>query len=129
MFGNSQMMGLDLGFPDVCLTPPVPAPIPYPDIGLGPQGSPPASKILFMCTPAHNLGTKYKPTNGDNGGQARGVVSGQVMAKSRPVTGAFTVLLQGKPASRMTSVNIQNSINCPGARIVPSQVKVLLLAP
>ena len=42
MFANTQMMGLDAGFPDVCLTP-VPAgpvPIPYPDIAVGPMGKP-----------------------------------------------------------------------------------------
>ena len=31
MFANTQMMGMDMGFPDVCLTPPVPAPVPYPN--------------------------------------------------------------------------------------------------
>jgi hypothetical protein len=33
------------------------------------------------------------------------------------------------PATRMTSMSLQNSTNCPGARIVPSQAKVMLLAP
>jgi hypothetical protein len=35
----------------------------------------------------------------------------------------------GMPASRLTSTSLQNRTNCPGARIVPSQVKVVLLAP
>ena len=51
------------------------------------------------------------------------------MGPSRPLTGAFTVLLDGMPATRLTSVNIQNSTNMVGMRIVPSQVNVLLLAP
>ena len=42
MFANSQMMGMDLGFPDVCLTPPVPVPVPYPNIAMGPMGVPAA---------------------------------------------------------------------------------------
>ena len=29
MFANTQMMGMDLAFPDVCLTP-TPAPVPIP---------------------------------------------------------------------------------------------------
>ena len=45
------------------------------------------------------------------------------------VTGAFTVLLHAAPATRMTTINIQNSTNCPGIRLVPSQPKVLVLAP
>jgi hypothetical protein len=51
------------------------------------------------------------------------------MGPSRHVTAAFTVLVLGMPATRLTSIAIQNSTNCPGVRIVPSQVKVVLLAP
>ncbi|HVY47187.1 MAG TPA: DUF4150 domain-containing protein [Minicystis sp.] len=131
MFANTQMMGLDLGFPDVCLTPvaAVPTPIPYPNLALGPMGVPAAYNILFSCAPAHNMSTEVVLSNGDNAGVETGVASGTVMGPSRAVTAAFTVLLDGMPATRLTSVNIQNSTNCPGMRIVPSQVKVLLLAP
>jgi hypothetical protein len=130
MFANTQMMGIDTGFPDVCLTPmPAPVPVPYPNIATGPMGVPAAYNILFMAAPAHNMATSVPLSNGDNAGVAMGVASGMVMGPSRPVTAAFTVLVDGMPATRLTSVNIQNSTNCPGARIVPSQVKVLLLAP
>lgn len=130
MFANTQMMGMDLGFPDVCLTPmPAPTPVPYPNMAVGPMGVPAAYKVLFMCTPAHNLGTVVPLTNGDNAGVAMGVASGTVMGPSRHLTGAFTVLVGGMPATRLTSVSLQNSTNCPGMRVVPSQVKVLLLAP
>ena len=130
MFANTQMMGVDLGFPDVCLTPmPAPVPIPYPNIALGPMGVPAAYNALFMCTPAHNLATTVVMTNGDNPGVAMGVASGMVMGPSRHLTAAFTVLVGGIPATRMTSVALQNSTNCPGMRLVPSQPKVLLLAP
>ncbi|TXH27034.1 MAG: DUF4150 domain-containing protein [Elusimicrobia bacterium] len=130
MFANTQMMGMDLGFPDVCLTPmPTPVPIPYPNITAGPMGVPAAYNVLFMCAPAHNLSTIIPLTNGDNAGVATGVASGTVMGPSRHLTGAFTVLVGGIPATRLTSISLQNSTNCPGARIVPSQVKVLLLAP
>src|SRR5687767_13038551 len=126
MFANTQMMGVDMGFPDVCLTPTPagPVPIPYPNIGLGPTAIPAQVNTLFMCTPAHNLATTIPLSNGDNPGVAMGVASGMVMGPVRPVTAAFTVLVGGIPASRLTSVNIQNSTNCPGARIVPSQIKV-----
>jgi hypothetical protein len=129
MFANSQMMGMDLGFPDVCLTPPVPVPVPYPNSAMGPMGVPAAYNVLFMCTPAHNLSTTVVMTNGDNAGLMTGVASGTVMGPSRHVTAAFTVLVLGMPATRLTSIAIQNSTNCPGVRIVPSQVKVVLLAP
>jgi hypothetical protein len=131
MFGNSQMMGMDIGFPDVCNTPTPagPVPVPYPNIAAGPMGVPAAYTVLFMCTPAHNLSTTVPMTNGDNAGVATGVASGSVMGPSRHLTGAFTCLVGGMPASRMTSVALQNSTNCPGVRVVPSQVKVVVLAP
>jgi hypothetical protein len=68
-------------------------------------------------------------TNGDNAGVLLGVASGTVMGPSRHLTGAFTVLWMGMPATRLTSVSLQNSTNCPGVRTVPSQPLVLLLAP
>jgi hypothetical protein len=133
MFANSQMMGTDMGFPDVCLTPippsPSPIPIPYPNIAMGPMAIPNLPTVLIMGMPAHNMATTIPMTNGDNPGIALGVASGTVMGPSRHLTGAFTVLLHGMPATRMTSVSLQNSTNCPGVRIVPSQPLVLILAP
>jgi hypothetical protein len=131
MFANSQMMGIDTAFPDVCLTPSPagPVPVPYPNIAAGPMGVPAAYKVLFMGTPAHNMSTSVPQTNGDNAGVATGVASGIVMGPSRHLTGAFTALVGGMPATRMTSASLQNSTNAPGVRVAPSQVKVLLLAP
>ena len=133
MFANTQMTGLDLGFPDVCLTPappaPTPVPIPYPNLAMGPLGVPAAYNVLFMCTPAHHLATTTVTSQGDTPGVATGVASGMVMGPGRHLTGAFTVLVGGIPATRMTSVSLQHSTNCPGLRVSPSQVKVLLLAP
>jgi hypothetical protein len=131
MFANTQMMGMDTGFPDVCLTPTPagPVPTPYPNIAMGPMGVPAAYTTLFMCAPAHNMATTIPMSNGDNAGLATGVASGMVMGPTRHLTGSFTTLLGCMPATRLTSVALQNSTNCPGARLVPSQVKVLLLAP
>jgi hypothetical protein len=131
MFANAQMMGTDTAFPDVCLTPSPagPVPVPYPNVAMGPMAVPNVPNILFMGTPAHNLGTTIPMTNGDNAGLATGVASGTVMGPSRHLTGAFSILIKGMPASRMTSMSLQNNTNAPGCRLVPSQTKVLMLAP
>ena len=131
MLGHSQMMGLDTGFPDVCLTPSPagPVPIPYPKIYTRLMRGPAAHTVMFMCTPAHNMGTVIPMTNGDNAGVATGVASGMVMGPSRHLTASFTTLVGCMPATRLTSMSLQNSTNCPGARVVPSQVKVTILAP
>lgn len=130
MFANTQMMGTDTGFPDVCLTPSPagPVPIPYPNIAVGPMAIPSCYNILFVAAPAHNMATTIPMTNGDNPGVALGVASGLVMGPSRHLTAAFSVLVGGMPATRMTSVSLQNNTNCPGVRLVPSQPKVLILS-
>ena len=131
MFANTQMMGVDSGAPDVCLTPSPagPVPVPYPNVAAGPMGSPAVNHVLFMATPAHTLATQVSLTNGDNAGVATGMASGTVMGPSRHLTGAFTTLVGGMPATRVTSTSLQNSTNCPGVRVAPSQVKVLILSP
>ena len=131
MFANTQMMGMDMAFPDVCLTPAGPAvvPIPYPNIAMGPTAVPSQIQVSVLAMPAHNMATTTPLTNGDNAGVAMGVASGLVMGPSRHLTAAFTVLWEGMPATRLTSMSLQNSTNAPGARLVPSQPKLLLLAP
>ena len=131
MFANCQMGGQDLGFPDVCLTPtpPTATPIPYPNIAMGPAAVGAVYNVLISAAPAHTMSTAIPLTNGDNAGVLMGVASGTVMGPARHVTASFTVLMGGMPATRLTSMSIQNSTNVPGCRIAPSQVKVILLAP
>lgn len=131
MFANCQLMGTDMAFPDVCMTPaaPSPIPVPYPNIAMGPMAIPNCPTVLIMGGPVHNLATTIPMTNGDNAGVLLGVASGTVMGPSRHTTGANTVLFHGMPATRLTSTTLQNSTNAMGARIVPSQTLVLILAP
>ncbi len=128
MFGNSQMGGVNIGFPDICKTPPM-IPIPYPNFSFGPTGFPPAFKIFWMCTPSHNILTMPMFSIGDTPGIFMGLISQTVMAPTRHIIGAFTMLLMGLPATRMTTINIQNLLNSPGMTIVPSQFKVIILKP
>jgi len=129
MFANTQMMGMDLAFPDVCMTPPVAAPIPYPNMAMGPMAVPAVYNILLACAPVHNLFSTIPVTLGDQPGVMLGVASGLVMSPSRRLTGAFTCLMGCAPTQRMTSFGIQNNTNAPGVRIIPSQPKVIVLNP
>lgn len=131
MFANSQMMGVDTGFPDVCKTPmPAPVPIPYPNIAMGPMGVPAVYNILSMFTPTHNLMTVIPMSNGDNAGVAMGLVCPMVMGPVKSITGAFTVLVGGAPVTRVTSTNNANAVNEPvtSVRSVPSQIKWTVLS-
>jgi hypothetical protein len=129
MFANTQMGGMNFGIPDICLTPmPTPTPIPYPNFSFGPLGVPAVYKVLFMGTPAHNLMTMIPISTGDEPGVLGGIISHTFIGSTRTITGAFRVLVGGLPCQRLTSINIQNTMNCIGMRIVPSQVKVIVLA-
>lgn len=131
MFANTQMGGMAIAFPDVCKTPtPVgPVPIPYPNMAMGTTRVPPCFKVFISGTPAHNMNTMGTISNGDNAGVAGGVASQMVMGPDRHLMGSFPVLLQGMPATKMTSMTGQNgmSLNVPGATLLPSQFKVLIL--
>jgi hypothetical protein len=117
MFANSMMGGVNLGFPDVCMTPiPAPTPIPYPNMSMGPVGFPPVFNVLWQCTPAHHVFTTPMISFLDTPGVATGVASA-------------TMLTGGMPTTRMTTFNIQNNTNCPGMTLVPSQIKVIVLKP
>jgi len=128
MFGNSQLGGVNIGFPDICKTPPM-IPFPYPNFSFGPTGVPFSPKIFWMLTPAHFLLTKPLISVGDTPGILLGLISQTVMAPTQPVIGAFTLLLHGMPATRMTTINVQNFINSPGMTLVPAQIKILILKP
>lgn len=127
MFANCQLMGMDLAFPDICKTPPALIPIPYPNFALGPMGIPNAWNILLMGMPAHNLLTTIPLSNGDNPGLALGLISPSVMGPSRHITCVPNVLFKCIPATRLTSLAVQNRCNALGMRVIPSQIKVLLL--
>ncbi|NUP05929.1 MAG: DUF4150 domain-containing protein [Polyangiaceae bacterium] len=129
MFANTQMMGMDMAFPDVCMTPPAAVPVPYPNMGLGPMAVPAAYNVLSFYAPTHNLFSTIPLTLGDQPGVMLGVASGMVMGPSRRVTGAFTCLIGYAPTQRLTSFGPQNNTNSPGLRIVPSQPKVIVLSP
>ncbi|OYV44947.1 MAG: type VI secretion protein [Acidocella sp. 20-57-95] len=126
MFANTQMMGMDPAIPDVLLTPPLEIPVPFPNVGMRPIAIPTQFTVFIMAMPAHNMMTEIPLTIT---GVGLGVASGMDMGPSRNLTGAFTILLEGAPATRLTSMSLNNLTNAPGASLVPSQPTVLFLAP
>ncbi len=92
------------------------------------MGVPAAYTVLMSGAPAHNMATVIPLSNGDNPGLALGVASAVVMGPARTIVPAVTTLISGMPASRVTSVTIQNSTNIAGVRTIPSQTTVLILS-
>jgi hypothetical protein len=137
VFVNCQLGGLNLAFPDVCMTPiptpvgPIPVPLPYPNISTGITALPftAALRCLIMAMPAHNLMTITPMSMGDNTGIMLGLLSGMVMGPTRHLFGSTNVLMGGLPVTKMLSPSGQNgfSPNTIGLALAPSQVKVISL--
>ncbi|MCB2185380.1 MAG: DUF4150 domain-containing protein [Deltaproteobacteria bacterium] len=132
MFGNCQLGGMHMAFPDVCNTPtPVgPIPIPYPNLAFGPTGVPAAYNVLLCGGPAHNMTTQVPVSAGDNAGLMGGLISFMDMSTTKTLLPSFTVLNGGMPATKLTSITGQNGIllNSVGATLVPAQVTTLYLS-
>jgi hypothetical protein len=132
MFALSMGPGMDMCFPDTCLTPaPAPTPIPYPNTAMSAATSPAAFTVLTECTPTLNAMSKGLVSMGDQAGVAMGAVSHVVGGQTSYNVGCFTLMIGGAPAQRLTSVTGQNCMGVmahgPGVCLVPSQVTLLTL--
>ena len=135
MFVNTQMCGMNMAMPDVCLTPvptpagPVPVPIPYPNIALPMTAIPSQVKILILAMPAHNIMTNIPMSNGDNAGLNMNPLSGLVMGPCKHLMGSLKVMYGGLPVTKMLNPTGQNGISpgAFGASMVPSQIKVMVM--
>lgn len=134
MFQLTMCEGLNFGFPDVCLTPtPVgPIPIPYPNISMSTVALPPTVNlnILVDGTPTLNMASEIPISIGDEPGVNLGVMSGMVMGPTEFILGSETLMLEGVPAVKLTSLTAQNGelMNAPGMSLTPSQVTMIVLS-
>jgi carboxyl-terminal processing protease len=113
--------GQNIGFPDVCLTPPVPVPIPYPNIAYNSMSVQFCPTILLSQIPAHNKGTIIPVTFGDCPGSA----NSPYMDKGEHVQGNAKVYLMGLQGINLTNPTTGNAKNNGiGMVAVPSATNV-----
>ena len=136
MFANWSLGGMDMAFPDVCLTPvpspagPIPTPMPYPNTTTRPMALPPTCNLKHFISmmPAHNITTTIPTSMGDNTGcMPGGVASAMMMGPGRNLMGSVKVFTGGTPATTMLKPTLQNLSNAPGTSLVPSQFKVMIM--
>lgn len=121
----NQGVGMNMGFPDVCLTPaaPAPIPVPYPNIGMNAMAMPFVPNVLVSMAPAQNMAAKPMMTNGDNAGVAHPLC----MQPGGTIVGNPRILIGGMPASHLCVPTYGNNFNNPlGSKTVPSVTNVLL---
>lgn len=132
VFACNQLPGMNMAFPDTCLTMvgPAPAPIPYPNMATATTALPPSPNVLMAVAPAQTMVSSEPLTLGDQAGISAGgaIAGGGVSLPSRSMLGCIGINVNFLPARNSFKPTLQNNINAPGATaLVPCQPFVLLL--
>ena len=128
MFANIILFVMNFAFPDVCLTPPLGEPIPYPNFAFSSTHIPSQFNILIGGGLAENLLTQGTISQGDDAGVLLGVVSHTEMGPDRYLMGSFKVAFGAVFATRLTSLTTANMCNMVGLTIVPAQFVVMVMS-
>lgn len=130
MFALTMAGGQCMATPDVCKvpTPGGPVPTPFPNIGMPPMATSPATKVLVSGMPALTKESKIPLTNGDEAGAAGGVVSSKIMGQAEFIMGSMKVKFGGQFAVRLSDPTKQNDGNAVGSVLAPSQSKVMVMS-
>ncbi|KVN21663.1 type VI secretion protein [Burkholderia pyrrocinia] len=128
MYANCSAGGMAMAGSDVCKTPPLAIPVPYPNIANQCEAVPNVPTIIYCGGPVHNLNTIIPVTHGDESGSMGGAASGTVAGPSRHVTGSGKVMIQGAPQTRLTDTNLPNNQNTAGQTVAPSQTITMTLS-
>lgn len=118
--------GMNICAPDVCLTPPVPVPVPYVNVGLHVMAVRESTIVMFCGMFALNIGSSLAQTMGDEPGVVGGVMSGTIKGTGYFITGSPIVFVEGLPAVRMTSLATGNNTNARGTVTAPGVPTVLV---
>jgi carboxyl-terminal processing protease len=115
---SNKGVGMNIGFPDICVTPvgPVPTPMPYPNMAMNATAAPFSLTVMLSMVPALNMISEIPMTLGDQ--------AGTLSPNSGP--GRFTmgnpmVLIEEMPGINLLCPTTGNDmINPLGAVLVPS---------
>ena len=114
--------------PDVCKTPSPSGTIPVPYVNIFqcnmvlPNTA--CSKVFIAGSPALHVKSQTAISNGDEAGNAGGVVSSRNIAKGEFIKGSMKVTLQGKAAVSQGAPTKHNNGNTAGMCSVGAQFKV-----
>lgn len=81
--------------PDVCKTPPLGTPVPYPIVGFLSDTVRQSPNVNFRGKPAKNMNSRVSTVTGDEAGAMGGVTSGVIKGFCRPITHSATVRVNG----------------------------------
>ncbi|MEZ4294699.1 MAG: S41 family peptidase [Polyangiaceae bacterium] len=117
---NIRSVGMEVCAPDVCLTPPAGAPVPYVNLSLHASRATSALKTYINCTNALNLGSVTPLTLGDQSGAMSPFMGSGLNSMGNP-----KVLVEALPATSFgCSATGNNMIAGLGATAVPDPTNV-----
>ncbi len=117
---SNKGVGENIGFPDVCLTPPLGVPVPYPNIAMNAMAAPFAATVMVSGMNALNLASMIPMTMGDQAGSMS-----PIMGPGRYTMGNPVVSIEALPAINLLCPTTGNNMNNPlGAVLVPSVTNV-----
>lgn len=100
--------------PDVCLTPPIPLPIPYPNVGMSADTTNGARTVQVEGQMPMVKSAIYNKTTGDAAGAKGGVVSGTVAGIAEVLLASFDVTFEGNGVFRVGDPMFHNNKNAAG---------------
>lgn len=117
---SNRGVGMNLCFPDVCLTPPMGVPVPYVNLALNAMAVPFAFKTFFSCVNALNMGSTVPLTNGDPAGSMS-----PFMGMGKTTMGNPKIFIEALPGSNLLCPATGNNfIAALGAVLIPSITNV-----
>jgi hypothetical protein len=110
---HKSSTGTTIAFPDVCLTPAPPVPIPYPNIAMSSDTDKGSKKVKCDGNPICLKDSNFSRSSGDEAGVNKGVASGKNMGKAEFVNYSFDVKVEGKNVARALDLMLHNDKNTP----------------
>jgi carboxyl-terminal processing protease len=119
---SNRGAGMNIGFPDICLTPaaPAPIPVPYPNMAMNAMAAPFAVTVWISMMNALNMISEIPMTEGDEPGTASPNMGPGRYTMGNPIV--FVELMPGINLLCPTTGN--DMVNPIGAVLVPSIVNV-----
>jgi len=120
---SNRGVGGNVGFPDVCMTPPYGEPIPYTNTSLNATAATFSPNVCWTMMNALNLGSVIPTSTGDEPGTLHWTRKGPAIAN----TGSPIVFINGLPARHLCNEMDSNSgNNQPCVVTIPSATNVFL---
>lgn len=125
---HAASSGVSIAFPDTCITPavPSPVPIPYPNVALSANTAQPSKKVTCDGQGICLSDSSFSLSSGDEAGSQGGVASGVIKNKAEFILYSFDVKVEGKNVPRAFDLMLHNNKNTPPAPLIQPPIIVVI---